>query len=135
MQTVIMISNADITVNDLIKAVTPAYVPTLLDASGFVVNRPRANLTPAYVRVRILDNPSTQFDEDDTVPFPVGSDTRGFLIEFNDLSLLKEVMPLLADRSDVAVDDDHGNIVLGNDFVNGLQQSTMLGWLPDNYET
>jgi hypothetical protein len=122
MQTVIMISNADITVNDLIKAVTPAY-------------RPRANLTPAYVRVRILDNPSTQFDEDDTVPFPVGSDTRGFLIEFNDLSLLKEVMPLLADRSDVAVDDDHGNIVLGNDFVNGLQQSTMLGWLPDNYET
>src|SRR5262249_22126553 len=131
----IMISNSSITIDDLIGALMPEYPAALLGRSGFVVQRSRPNLRTAYVRVRTLDNPETQYDEDDSIPFSVGPQTKGFLIEFNDLQLLKEVAPLLADRNDVAVDDDHGTIVLGRDFVVGLRNSQVLGWLPPDYET
>lgn len=135
MQTLIMISNADITVADLANALTPQYTPIRLDAACFSIQRTRPNRTTAYVRVRSLDNPETQYDDGDHTPFAVGPETRGFLIEFNDLSLLKEVVPLLADRSDIAIDDDHGSILPGRDFVVGLQASTVLGWLAPDYET
>lgn len=41
----------------------------------------------------------------------------------------------MADRNDVAIDDDHGSIVLGSDFVMGVRRSDVLGWLAPDYET
>lgn len=135
MQTLIMISNNDITVTDLMETLPAKYAPISLGPAGFVIQRNRENRTTAYVRVRKLDNPAAEYDGSDSPPFPVGPETRGFLIEFNDLALLKEVAPLLADRNDVAIDDDHGNIVLGSDFVTGIARSNTLGWLPSDYKT
>jgi hypothetical protein len=63
----------------------------------------------------------------------LGKNTRGFLIEFNDLALLKDVMPSLVDRDDVAVDDDHGMVVRGADFVRGLRVQDALPWLLPDY--
>jgi len=51
------------------------------------------------------------------------------------MKLLKEVMPLVGDRNDIAVDDDHGSILLGRQFNAMLQESSALRWLSQDYET
>jgi hypothetical protein len=42
-------------------------------------------------------------------------------------------MPSFSSRDDVAVDDDHGTIVLGKKFVSDLRNSVALAWLPRDY--
>jgi len=135
MQTLIMLANTNITLQSLIKAVSCTYDPKYLGETGFVIERPRASGTAGYVRAWRLDRPHRQYQEDEILPLPIGPETRGFLIEFNDLALLKEVMPYLAGREDVAIDDDHGNVVPGTDFVRALRTSAALSWLPADYET
>jgi hypothetical protein len=87
------------------------------------------------VRVHPYQDVAAEYDSEDAVPFPIGSQMTGFLIEFNDLNLLKEVAPFVANRDDIAVDDDHGNIVLGRQFVSLLQSSSAFPWLPVNYSS
>lgn len=130
-----MISNADISLRDLMQRISEYYPTKRLEDSGFTIERPRANRTTAYVRLWKLSSPDAQYEEGDILPFPIGPQTRGFLIEFNDLRLLREAVPFLCNRDDVAVDDDHGMIASGKEFVTKLQNSEALTWLAPDYET
>ncbi len=135
MQTLLMLTNADITLRGLMDAVSGKYGPKQLDDTTCSIEKSRENGTVGYIRIFTLENPGSQYDENEVLPLAIGAETRGFLIEFNDLALLKEVMPYIADREDLAIDDDHGSVVIGTDFVASLRTSTALALLPEDYET
>lgn len=48
-------------------------------------------------------------------------DPSFFMFEFNNVQFGKEILATMVDAKDVAVDDDHGNIIIGEDFVRKLE--------------
>jgi len=133
MQTLILLSNSDITIRHLMEAASTAFQLKWSNEDEFSIESQRPDGTIAYVTFRKFENPCADYDPEVVFPFPVGSQTRGFLVEFNDLFLLREVMPSFRSRDDVAVHDDHGTIVLGKKFVSDLRNSVALAWLPRDY--
>ena len=126
MQTLILLSNSDITIHHLVESASSAYQVKWFNDEAFSIQRPRPDGSIAFVQVRKFENPCADYWPQEIVPFPVGPDTLGFLVEFNDLGLLREVMPSFSDREYLAVDDDHGRRVLGKQFVSDLQKPVAL---------
>jgi hypothetical protein len=51
-----------------------------------------------------------------------------FALDFNDLSLAKEVLARIADQHEFAVDDTHGTILRGTDFARRLKAEPTWDW-------
>jgi len=60
-------------------------------------------------------------------------DPRPFVVTFNDLDLLKEVMFNIFTGESFVVADNDDNIILGDQFLAGLRQDTALAYLPRPY--
>ena len=55
-------------------------------------------------------------------------------IDFSDISLCKIVMLALVDDSELLVDDDHGRLLSGTDFVRELTRRPEWDWRKDGVE-
>ena len=53
---------------------------------------------------------------------------RFYLIEFNDFIFLKKILPLVVDDSRIWIDNDHGDILHGSQFVNRVNQYPRWDW-------
>lgn len=51
-----------------------------------------------------------------------------FIFEFNEFEFGKEVLEELTDASDIAIDDDHGNILSGTEFCSKIRNNVSYDW-------
>lgn len=54
-----------------------------------------------------------------------------FVLDYSDIALCKELLATLADRPDVLVDNDHGVVVPGSEFVQRLRREPEWDWCHD----
>lgn len=55
-----------------------------------------------------------------------------YTLDFSDISLCKELLLVIADRSDVLIDNDHGVVLSGSDFVRVLRSQRDWDWRSDD---
>jgi len=59
------------------------------------------------------------------------SEPTFYTLDFSDISLCKELLQAIADRSDVLVDNDHGVVLPGTEFVQVLRSQGSWDWRRD----
>lgn len=67
-------------------------------------------------------------DEEIAAVLEMVPEPKFFIFEFNDFEFGKEVLEELADASDIAVDDDHGNILIGTEFCSRIRNNVSYDW-------
>jgi hypothetical protein len=74
------------------------------------------------------DGLTNEYDSDITRILNLVSNPIFFAIEFNDFDFGKEVLEAIADAPDLAVDNDHGEILRGKDFISRMRQDRGWDW-------
>jgi hypothetical protein len=128
-----MLTNENLDAPQMAREVACISAPTYIDGRSLTVETSRANGKASFVTIYEIEEPASQYDAGEVAALQIGSCTRGFLVEFNDLRFLKSILPCIANRRDVFIDDDHGKILVGPNFVKGLDESTVLQWLEPDY--
>ena len=58
-------------------------------------------------------------------------DPTFYTLDFSDISLCKELLLAIVDRSDVVIDNDHGTVLRGSEFVGVLRSQADWDWRRD----
>jgi hypothetical protein len=80
-----------------------------------------------YVAINV-DDDMMQHYEDAELEQMALPNPRFYLIEFNDIAFLKGLLPLVADDSRIWVDNDHGDILQGPQFVARVKRDPAWDW-------
>jgi hypothetical protein len=86
----------------------------------------------SHIRIDRDQNVVQYFDEPEEIEALkiVGPSPNFFWIQFREIWALSRVMFLIADRSDVVIDNDHWLIEAGDKFIERWKQDPSWDWVP-----
>ena len=88
-----------------------------------------------YIYSEDVDTDLDEYNRDEqTAILTIISNPIFYSVDFSDLAFLKEVLCKIAARPDLIIDNDHGNILRGTDFVRRLQENPDWDWRPSSDE-
>ena len=121
-QSVVFITDQSVSINQLKLKFEPHFQQCFESPSRVVLKS-----GGVYVAIN-ADDEMRQHYEDAELKAITLSNPRFYLIEFNDFAFLKKLLTLVADDSRIWVDNDHGDILQGPQFVTRLKQAPGWDW-------
>ncbi len=124
MEAVIIVTEPDLGLGELRRAIPPTY--TVEDAAnGFIV------ISRDGGHVYLGEDTTSDEDlepEDAARIRHLISNPRFYVLEFSDIDLCKALLIAIADRPDILIDNDHGTLLSGTEFVELLRSRASWDW-------
>jgi len=121
-QSVVFITDGSMSI-DKLKSKFEPYFEQCFSSESRVVFKSGGN----YVAINADDDIIEHYENAELENIAL-SNPRFYLIEFNDFIFLKKLLPLVADDSRIWIDNDHGDILQGPQFVNRVKQHPTWDW-------
>jgi hypothetical protein len=124
MESVIIIADRDWEFEATLRTLPPAYAVTALADRQVLIERGgcRAYLGPDPRVAGELEP-----DEEARIRLRIAEPVF-YTLDFSDISLCKELLMAIADRHELLIDNDHGVLLPGSEFVRRLQAQKQWDW-------
>ncbi len=124
MQSIVVITPPNITLKYFMKKLDLYYQIDVVSDDRIVIND-----GGRYIAINLDDYITEEYDEKELdIISQIIEQPKFFLIEFTHLDLLKEVIPFCVDEPGFLVDNDHGDILSGQQFLLKLKKNPAWDW-------
>jgi hypothetical protein len=127
MDSVIIVAHHDCDLGQLRRSIPPEY--RVDDAANGRIVIERADRR-AYLGVNARIADELEPEEASRIMHMI-PDPNFYVLDFSDISLCKELLIAIADRPDVLIDNDHGVLLAGSEFVRVLRSQQDWDWRQD----
>jgi len=124
MQSIIIITPSNITLKDFVEKLEQYYDVDIVSENRIVIND-----GDRYIAINLDDYITEEYDEPEFRSISqVIKHPQFFLIEFSHLDFLKEILPFCVDENGFLIDNDHGDILSGREFLLKLKTNPRWDW-------
>lgn len=124
MQSIVVITPPNITLKDFVGKLEQYYDVDIVSEDRIVINS-----GDRYIAINLDDYITEEYDEQELNRISQFiKQPQFFLIEFSHLDFLKEVLPFCVDENGFLIDNDHGDILSGREFLLKLRQNPRWDW-------
>lgn len=124
MQSIVLITPSNITLKDFVEKLEQYYDVDIVLKDRIVIND-----GDRYIAINLDDYITEEYDEQELNRIlQFIKQPQFFLIEFSHLDFLKEVLPFCVDKNGFLIDNDHGDILSGREFLLKLRQNPRWDW-------
>ena len=124
MQSIVVITPPNITLKSFAEKLDHMYDVDLVSDDRIVITDDEG-----YITINLDNYITEEYDEKElNVISQIIEQPEFFLIEFSHLDLLKEVIPSCVDSPVFLVDNDHGDILSGREFLLKLKKNPSWDW-------
>jgi hypothetical protein len=124
MESVLIITPRNVSINQLREAASLSCTPEDIADDGFVVQT-----VDSRIHVRPDDMIVSELEVEQLSQIQnIIAEPAFFVVDFSDIKLCKKIIVSVANRADFLVDNDHGVLCSGSDFVKTILEFPLWDW-------